>query len=80
MGFFIAIAIIVAGMVAGVNVSNTFNIGYAYDFTTTISRVIHEIVLRFLLGNKYRSARRGDVMGNVLEMNNLFRLDRFDNF
>ncbi len=45
-----------AGM-AGINVSNTFNIGYAYDYTTTklgaISKGTHEIVLGFLIGNKY---------------------------
>ncbi|MER3497592.1 MAG: hypothetical protein C4308_02595 [Chitinophagaceae bacterium] len=45
---------------AGINVSNTFNLGYAYDFTTTklntISRGTHEIVLGFLLGNKYSEA------------------------
>jgi len=44
----------------GVNVSNTFNVGYAYDFTTTnlntVSRGTHEIVLGFLLGNKYSDA------------------------
>jgi len=44
----------------GINVSNTFNIGYAYDFTTTnlntVSRGTHEIVLGFLLGNKYSEA------------------------
>ena len=44
----------------GVNVSNTFNLGYAYDFTTTevntVSRGTHEIVLGFLLGNKYSGA------------------------
>ena len=37
----------------GVNVSNTFNVGYAYDFTTTnlntVSRGTHEIVLGFLI-------------------------------
>lgn len=47
-----------AGMV-GLNVSNTFNVSYAYDFTTTqlntVSRGTHEIVLGFLLGNKYSS-------------------------
>ena len=41
----------------GVNISNTFNIGYAYDFTTsalkTASRGTHEIMLGFLVGNKY---------------------------
>ena len=44
----------------GVNVSNTFNVGYAYDFTTTalntVSHGTHEIVLGFLLGNKYSEA------------------------
>jgi len=41
----------------GVNVSNTFNISYAYDYTTsqlnTITKGTHEIVLGFLIGNKY---------------------------
>jgi type IX secretion system PorP/SprF family membrane protein len=41
----------------GLNVSNTFNLGYAYDFTTsrlnTVSRGTHEIMLGFLVGNKY---------------------------
>jgi len=41
----------------GVNVGNTFNVGYAYDFTTTAigtaSRGTHEIVIGFLLGNRY---------------------------
>lgn len=41
----------------GINVGNTFNVGYAYDFTQTalrtVSRGTHEIVLGFLLGNKY---------------------------
>src|SRR5439155_9730314 len=45
-----------AGMV-GLNVSNTFNIGYSYDYTTsrlnTVSKGTHEIVIGFLLGNKY---------------------------
>jgi type IX secretion system PorP/SprF family membrane protein len=45
-----------AGMV-GLNVGNTFNVGYAYDFTTTqlntVSRGTHEIVLGFLIGNRY---------------------------
>jgi type IX secretion system PorP/SprF family membrane protein len=45
-----------AGM-AGINVSNTFNISYAYDYTTSklgaFSKGTHEIVLGFLLGNKY---------------------------
>jgi len=41
----------------GVNVSNTFNLGYSYDFTRTALRTVskgtHEIVLGFLIGNKY---------------------------
>ncbi len=42
---------------AGVNVSSTFNISYAYDILTsnlrTVSRGTHEIMLGFTLGNKY---------------------------
>ena len=45
---------------AGVNISNTFNVGYSYDFTTTnlktVSRGTHEIVIGFLLGNRYSGA------------------------
>ncbi|HET9278266.1 MAG TPA: type IX secretion system membrane protein PorP/SprF [Flavitalea sp.] len=45
-----------AGML-GLNVSNTFNVSYAYDFTTTnlntVSRGTHEFMVGFLLGNKY---------------------------
>ena len=41
----------------GLNVKNTFNIGYAYDMTTTklntVSRGTHEIVIGFLLGNNW---------------------------
>jgi type IX secretion system PorP/SprF family membrane protein len=41
----------------GINVSNTFNIGYSYDITTTrlntVSRGTHEILVGFLLGNRY---------------------------
>jgi type IX secretion system PorP/SprF family membrane protein len=41
----------------GLNVGNAFNIGYAYDFTTTAintaSRGTHEVVIGFLLGNRY---------------------------
>ncbi len=41
----------------GLNVSNTFNLSYSYDYTTSrlqaYSRGTHEIVLGFLLGNKY---------------------------
>jgi len=42
---------------AGLNVSNTFNVGYAYDFTTTalntVSKGTHEIMVGFIIGNKY---------------------------
>lgn len=45
-----------SGMI-GLNVGNTFNVGYAYDFTTsalnTVSRGTHELVIGFLLGNSY---------------------------
>lgn len=41
----------------GLNVGNTFNVGYAYDFTktalNTASKGTHEIVIGFLLGNRY---------------------------
>lgn len=41
----------------GLNVSNTFNISYAYDYNTSplqaYSRGSHEMVLGFLIGNKY---------------------------
>ncbi len=41
----------------GLNVNSTFNIGYAHDFTTsrinTVSRGTHEIVVGFLLGNRF---------------------------
>ena len=43
---------------AGINVSNTFNISYAYENATTsrlrtYTKNTHEIVVGFLLGNKY---------------------------
>jgi type IX secretion system PorP/SprF family membrane protein len=42
---------------AGLNVANTFNVGYAYDFSTTnlntVSRGTHELIIGFLLGNHY---------------------------
>jgi type IX secretion system PorP/SprF family membrane protein len=45
-----------AGMV-GVNVGNTFNVGYAYDFTKTdlrtFSKGTHELMIGFLIGNRY---------------------------
>lgn len=41
----------------GLNVGNTFNIGYAYDFTKTdlrtYSRGTHELMIGFLIGNRY---------------------------
>ena len=41
----------------GVNISNSLNVGYSYDLTTsrlnTVSKGTHEIVIGFLLGNKY---------------------------
>jgi type IX secretion system PorP/SprF family membrane protein len=44
----------------GLNVANTFNIGYAYDFTTTnlntVSRGTHELMIGFLIGNKFSEA------------------------
>lgn len=45
-----------AGML-GVNISNTLNLGYSYDYTTSnlnnFTRGTHEVVIGFLLGNKY---------------------------
>ncbi|HUR11894.1 MAG TPA: type IX secretion system membrane protein PorP/SprF [Flavitalea sp.] len=42
---------------AGMNISNTVNVGYSYDYTTsnlnTVSRGTHEILVGFLLGNKF---------------------------
>lgn len=42
---------------AGLNIGNTFNVGYAYDFATTslntVSRGTHEIMVGFLINNKY---------------------------
>ena len=41
----------------GVNVAGKFTVGYAFDFTKTIintaSRGTHEVIIGFLLGNKY---------------------------
>lgn len=48
-----------AGML-GLNISNTFNVGYAYDYTTSrlnnFSKGTHEFVVGFLIGNKYSEA------------------------
>ncbi|MBI1344512.1 MAG: type IX secretion system membrane protein PorP/SprF [Terrimonas sp.] len=45
-----------AGML-GLNVSNIFNVGYAYDYTTSglnnYSKGTHELMIGFLLGNRY---------------------------
>jgi type IX secretion system PorP/SprF family membrane protein len=45
-----------AGML-GLNISNTLNVGYAYEYTTsnlgTITKGTHEIIIGFLLGNRY---------------------------
>lgn len=42
---------------AGLNIANSFNVGYAYDFTTTplntASKGTHELIIGFLIGNKY---------------------------
>ncbi len=44
------------GMI-GMNISNTLNIGYSYDVTTsqlnTVSKGTHELLIGLLLGNKY---------------------------
>jgi type IX secretion system PorP/SprF family membrane protein len=48
-----------AGML-GLNVGNTINVSYAYDFTmtnlNTVSRGTHELMIGFFLGNKYSEA------------------------
>jgi type IX secretion system PorP/SprF family membrane protein len=45
-----------AGML-GLNVSNSFNVGYSYDYSisklNSVSKGTHEIIVGFLLGNKY---------------------------
>lgn len=45
-----------AGMV-GMNINHTINVGYSYDIQTsqlnTVSKGTHEILIGFLLGNKY---------------------------
>jgi len=41
----------------GLNVGNTFNVGYAYDYSTTqlntVSHGTHELIIGFLVGNHY---------------------------
>lgn len=43
--------------IIGLNINNNINIGYSYDFQTsalnTVSRGTHEILIGFLLGNKF---------------------------
>jgi type IX secretion system PorP/SprF family membrane protein len=44
-------------VMAGINISSSFNIGYSYDHTSSelnnVSNGTHEIVIGFLLGNNY---------------------------
>jgi type IX secretion system PorP/SprF family membrane protein len=44
-------------VMAGLKISSNFNAGYSYDFTTTrlntVSSGTHEIIIGFLLGNRY---------------------------
>lgn len=46
------------GVLAGINISSTINVGYSYDLTTsalkTVSNGSHEIVIGILLNNKYK--------------------------
>ncbi len=46
----------IAGMI-GFNISNVFNIGYSYDYTTSklnnYTKGTHEFVVGFVIGNKY---------------------------
>jgi type IX secretion system PorP/SprF family membrane protein len=46
----------IAAMI-GLNVSNTFNVGYSYDYTTSrlnnYTKGTHEIVVGFIIGNKF---------------------------
>lgn len=41
----------------GININSKFNVGYSYDYTTSalniVSKGSHEIIVGFLLGNKY---------------------------
>ena len=42
----------------GVNIGNSFNVGYSYDLTTsdlnTVSRGTHEFIIGVLIGNRYK--------------------------
>jgi hypothetical protein len=42
----------------GLNVGNIFNVGYSYDISTTklntVSRGTHEMIVGFLIGNRYK--------------------------
>lgn len=42
---------------AGLNISNTLNVGYSYDYSTsrlnTVSKGTHEVIVGFMIGNKY---------------------------
>ncbi|RZM19341.1 MAG: type IX secretion system membrane protein PorP/SprF, partial [Pedobacter sp.] len=44
----------------GLNVSNTFNVSYAYDYTTSrlnlFSKGTHEVMVGFLINNKYEDS------------------------
>ena len=46
------------GVLAGINISSSINVGYSYDMTTsalkTVSNGTHEIVIGLLLNNKYK--------------------------
>jgi hypothetical protein len=43
---------------AGINVGDTVNVGYSYNYTTSTlnnyTKGTHEIIIGFIIGNKYR--------------------------
>jgi hypothetical protein len=43
-------------VMAGINISNTFNVGYAYDYTTSrlnaFTKGTHEIMIGFTIGSR----------------------------